>query len=91
MAGPSFPLMPGQPSPSVPPQGEPIPWWEDAAIVVAIGSLWPVVLRWPGTIWQIVLYCMAFLMIVVFVRRSRRLRRLSRRTSGDSDNDPVRL
>jgi hypothetical protein len=83
--------MPGQVPPPVPPQGEPIPWWEDAAVVLAIGSLWPVVLRWPGVLWQIVLYGMAVLMIVVFVRRLRRLRRLSSRASGDADAGSIRL
>jgi len=79
------------PAGSVPPQGEPTPWWEDAAIVIAIGSLWPVVFGWPGVVWQFVLYFMLALMLVIMARRYRRLRKLSRRTDGEKQDDRIEL
>jgi len=78
VAGPSgMPFMPGAPSPNVP-QGKPIPWWEDVAVILAIVCIWPVVLKWPNPCWRYFMYVMAVLMVVVFFRRKRRLQELAR-------------
>lgn len=50
-------------------------WWEWIAIFFAILALWPKILRWHGFVWDIVLWAMLALMVVVFVRRTRRMRR----------------
>ncbi|MBI2194823.1 MAG: hypothetical protein HYU36_22815 [Planctomycetes bacterium] len=74
---PVFPWQPDASSESHP-SGEGTPWWEDAAIVLAILSFWPVLLRWPGAGWRPLMYGMGVLMVVIFVRRTRRLVRLRR-------------
>jgi len=50
-------------------------WWEWLAIFFAIAALWPKILRWQGVTWDLVLWAALILMIVVFVRRTRRMRR----------------
>ena len=50
-------------------------WWEWVLIIVSVLALWPKILSWPGIIWDIVLFTALGLMIWVFVRRSKRLRR----------------
>ena len=66
--------MPGQKIPEPPST----PWWEDAAVIVAITSLWPVFLKWPGSHWLYIMYAAAAAMILIFVRRMRRLNKLTR-------------
>lgn len=59
-------------------KGPSTPWWEDAAILLAIASFWPVLLGWPSMLWRYLLYAMGGLMIVIFFRRRRRLKNLRR-------------
>lgn len=61
---------------SSPGPGESAPLWEDVATLVAIGTLWPVILGWPHPAWRWVLYGTAALMVFVFIRKLRRLWRL---------------
>ena len=51
-------------------------WWEWAFLMVAIASLWPQVLRWPGRHWDALLYGVGGLLVVMLVVRMRRFRRL---------------
>ncbi len=64
------------PGPQMQSGPEPTPWWEDAAIILAIISLWPAVLGWEDQFWRWVLCASATVMLFVFVRRIRRFRRL---------------
>ena len=58
-----------------PPRGlAPGEWWEWIAVFIAIAALWPKILRWDGIIWDLALIGALGLMILVFIRRSRRLR-----------------
>lgn len=50
-------------------------WWEWIAIFFAIFALWPKILRWDGIVWDIALWSAVILMVIVFLRRSRRLRK----------------
>ena len=70
------PFPPGSPGEETPQPST--PWWEDAAVIVAIASLWPVFLNWPGRHWMYLLYAAAAIMIIIMVRRIRRLNKLTR-------------
>ena len=50
-------------------------WWEWLAIFFSIAALWPVILRWDGIIWDLALFGALVLMIMVFLRRARRMKR----------------
>jgi len=49
---------------------------ETVAIFLAIFSLWPPVLHWQHFGWKVFMYLMLAVMVLVFVRRWRRYRRL---------------
>ncbi len=49
---------------------------ESLIIFLAILSLWPVVLRWEGPIWKLLMYIFLFLLLVIFVSRINRFRKL---------------
>ncbi len=51
-------------------------WAERGAIIAAILSLWPCILRWPNPVWSILMYCMLGVMVVLFVINVRRLWRM---------------
>ncbi|MDP6116624.1 MAG: hypothetical protein QGF00_35180 [Planctomycetota bacterium] len=71
---PFTPGSPGQEGPEPPST----PWWEDAAVILAIASVWPIFLRWQGRHWLYLMYAAAAIMIIIFIRRMRRLNRLTR-------------
>lgn len=59
-----------------PPKGlAPGEWWEWIAIFLAIAALWPKILGWEGIIWDIAMLGALAAMVVVFIRRSRRMRK----------------
>ena len=49
---------------------------ETLIIFLAIISLWPVILRWEGLIWKLLMYIFLFLLVVIFVARVNRFRKL---------------
>lgn len=56
--------------------------WETVAIFFAILAMWPMILRWEGLIFKIILYFALLLMVLVLVRRWKRFSRL-----GEAEND----
>ena len=54
-------------------------WWERPAILFALATLWPgLILRWEGLLWKILMFVALALMIVIFVIRVRRIRRIAK-------------
>ena len=49
-------------------------WGEDIAIILAIFTLWPRILGWPGIHFRLLELVALGAMVVVFVRRIRRIR-----------------
>ena len=47
---------------------------EDAFILLCILTLWPVILGWTGTLYEVLLYVALAGLIFIFVRRVRRFR-----------------
>lgn len=45
---------------------------ESLCIVLAIFSLWPIILKWDHVFWKVFMYAMLAAMIWVFVRRAKR-------------------
>lgn len=61
---------------------------ETIAIFVAIGSLWPGwVLRWEHPVWQIFMYVMGIVMVIIMVRRIRRFQKRGWEDDKGSDID----
>ena len=55
---------------------------EDAFILLCILTLWPVILGWTGTLYEVLLYVALAGLLFIFVRRVRRFRcRTSTRSS----------
>lgn len=51
-------------------------WWEKAACLLALASVWPWLLRWPHPFWGILMYTMLGVLGVFFVGNVVRLWRL---------------
>jgi hypothetical protein len=49
--------------------------FEDIFIILCIFSLWPVVLGWRAPIYEFLLYAALVGLVIVFIRRTKRLRR----------------
>jgi large-conductance mechanosensitive channel len=47
---------------------------EDAFILLCILTLWPVILGWSGTIYEVLLYVALAGLVFIFIRRMRRFR-----------------
>ena len=62
--------------------------WETVAIFFAIVAMWPLVLRWEGPIFQVLLYLALLVMIVVFVRRWKKFHRLFERKRDEEKEAP---
>ena len=54
------------------------PLWEDVAVILSIGVLWPAVLRRETPLTRAVMIAALALLAVILVRRLRRLNRLPR-------------
>ncbi len=55
-------------------------FWENVLIILAIFSLWPVILGWQGTVFKIIPYLALGAMVVIFVRRIGRVRSLGKKS-----------
>ena len=56
---------------------------EDAFILLCILTLWPVILGWTGTLYEVLLYVALAGLIFIFVRRVRRFRKAREELHGD--------
>ena len=59
--------------------------WERLAILVAVASLWPWILKWPHPFWRVLLYVMLGVMGVLVVVNVRRIWRMGHPSSPDED------
>lgn len=60
-------------------------WWEKLAVLLAIASLWPVVLDWKHPFWRIAMYVMLGVMGVLFLANVVRLWRLGHPSAPHDD------
>ena len=58
---------------------------EDVFILVSIFSLWPVILRWEGMLYQTILYSALIGLLVIFARRVRRFKKARSDMENDQD------
>lgn len=71
---PSYKIPGGSASPVSKPATNKRRWGEDIAIVLAIFTLWPRILGWPGIPFRILELIALGAMVVIFVRRIGRIR-----------------
>ena len=60
-------------------------WFETLVILVALGSLWPVLLGWEDPAWRTFMYVMLAVMALLFLVNVVRMWRLGHRPTEDSD------
>ena len=60
---------------------------EDAFILLCILTLWPVILGWTGTLYEVLLYVALAGLLFIFVRRVRRFR--ASRVELENDSGPA--